>query len=105
MQTAVVVEWCDDAQMMAKAKARGWTEDAPESVLDLVDEDECSEAREFPSVTKAKAWASRNKARDFWRQPDIRVYQWPTARRLSWEREIVRHLRYVGDGLGWDDLT
>ena len=104
MHTVIFVQWCDDGQMMARAKARGWTEDAPESVHDLVDEDECNETREFPSVAKAKAWASRNKARDFWRQPSIRIYQWPSTRRLSWERETVRHLRYVGDGLGWKEL-
>ncbi len=105
METAVVVNWCDDAKMMALAKARGWTEDSANSILDLVDEDEADEAREFTTIAKAKGWARRNKERDFWRQPSVRVYAWPDRRRLSWQRETVKHVRYVGDGCGWDDLT
>ena len=101
----VCVTWCDDAKMMATAKARGWTEDSVESIHDLVDEDECDESREFPSIAKAKDWARRNKALDFWQSPVIRVYAWPNARRFSWERETVKRLRYVGDGCGWEDIT
>jgi hypothetical protein len=101
---AVVVQWCDDATMMAAAKAAGWDEDSAASILDLVDEDIATKAREFPSITKAKEWARRNKALDFWRQPAIKVYEWPNARRRDHERERVQFLRYVGDGLGWEDV-
>lgn len=105
MDKAVVVNWCDDAGMMALAKARGWTEDSSASILDLVDEDECDKTREFLTISKAKDWARRNRELDFWKQPSIRVYGWPDSRRRSWERETVKHLRYVGDGCGWDDIT
>ena len=99
------VQWVDDAKMMALARARGWTEDSADSIHDLVDEDEADKAREFPTITKAKDWAGRNKGLDFWGQPVIRVYQWPHSRRRDWERETVKRLRYVGDGCGWEDLT
>ena len=101
---SVVVEWTDTARVYALAKARGWTEDGPASLLDLVDEGECGETREFPSITKAKAWARRSRDRDLWNEPDIRVYAWPNEHRRSWEREQISHLRYVGDGLGWVEL-
>jgi hypothetical protein len=100
----VVVEWVDTGQMYDLAKARGWTEEGADSLLDLVQEDECERTREFPSVTKAKAWARRNRTMDLWNEPDIRVYEWPNAARRSWEREQTRHLRYIGDGCGWEEI-
>jgi len=105
MESAVIVQYCDNATMMALASARGWTEYSSDSIIDLVDEDEADVEREFPTLTKAKDWSRRNKALDFWNQPSIRVYEWPDRRRFSWQRETVKHLRYVGDGCGWDDLT
>lgn len=103
MQT-IVVHWCNDAKMMALAKERGWTEDSADSILDLVEEDEAETERGFPTITKAKEWARRNKTRDFWCQPSVRVYAWPDGRRMSWQRETVKHVRYVGDGCGWDHV-
>ena len=103
METAVFVHWCDDKKMLATARALGWTEDSDDNILDLVDEDVADAEREFPSITKAKAWARRNTALDFWRQPSIRVYSWPDRCRRSWQRETVRQLRYFGEGLGWDE--
>jgi len=105
--STIVVSWCDEAQMMEKAKARGWTDDGLDgpSIHDLVDEGDCERDREFTTLSKAKDWARRNKTLDFWGQPSIRVYEWPDQRRLSWQRETVKRLRYVGDGCGWEDLT
>lgn len=102
---AVIVEWIDTATVIAKAKERGWTEESADSLHDVVDVDYYSKTREFPSVTKAKAWASRNKTRDLWNQPSIYVYEWPNANRRSWERERVRHLRYQGGGDGWEEVA
>jgi hypothetical protein len=100
----VVVTWCHDKTMMELAAARGWTEDSELSINDLVEESEADQHREFPTVTKAKNWARRNKGLDFWRQPSIRVYEYPDARRLDWQRERVQHLRYIGDGYGWEAI-
>ena len=104
METAVIVNWCNDVKMVELAKARGWAEDT-DGILDFVEENEAKETREFPTLTKAKDWARRNKTRDFWHQPAIFVYEWPDRRRLSWQREVVTHIRLVGDGYGWDEIN
>lgn len=101
--TAIVVDYCDGAKMVALAKARGWVEDT-DGILDFVEEYEASVEREFPTLTKAKDWARRNKARDFWLQPAVRIYQWPDCKRLLWQRECVKHLRLIGDGYGWEEI-
>ena len=103
MEKAVVVSWCNSQKMIALAKGRGWVEDA-DGLLDYVKEHEAEETRECPTLAKAKDWARRNKASDFWGQPSIRVYTWPDRRRRSWQRETVRHIRLVGSGLGWEDI-
>lgn len=98
-----MVRWVNAEKMTALARSRGMTDDG-DGLLDYASEDECSESREFPSVAKAKDWARRNKALDLWHQPEIAVDAWPNSRRLSWERETVRRLRYVGGGLGWEEI-
>lgn len=100
----VCVEWCDDATMTAAAKAAGWTEDSADSILDFVDETSAVKARQFQTIAKAKDWARRNKALDFWGQPSVKVYEWLNDKRRSWERERISHMRYVGDGFGWEDV-
>jgi hypothetical protein len=105
MSRQVTVQWCDDAEMVKMAKDRGWTEDSPFSILDLVEEGEASKSKTFETMAKAKEWARRNKMNDFWRQPSVVVYEYPNNLMRSWQREIAKHLRYVGDGCGWDDLT
>lgn len=100
----IVIEWCDAEKMLALARSRGWSADSTESVLDHVREDEADAWREFASVTKARAWARRNRSLDFWNEPTLAVYEWPDSRRLSWQRECVQRERYVGDGCGWHDL-
>ena len=102
--STVIVQWCDDALMMAAVKAAGWHEDSADSILDLVDEGSSYKERAFPSMKKAKDGARRNKALDFWGQPSIKVYQYPCAKRRQWQAKCVAHLRYVGDGFGWEEL-
>ena len=104
----IVVQWCDDATMMRLARARGYSKDGDASLLDLVEEWEAEQTRQFASMVRAKAWAVRNRNLDLWGQPSIVVYEWPDERRQDWKRETVEHLRYVGDASGtgsaWEDL-
>lgn len=99
----VYVEWTDEARMISEATPKGWTEGA--SLADFIDMDAFYESREFPSVTKAKAWAVRNRKRDVWSQPEVTVYEWPDSNARSWERERVVSLRYQGDGDGWEEMA
>lgn len=99
----IVVSWCSEASMIQAATARGWTEG--ESLLDYVEPFDHEERKaEFSSVTKAKAWAVRNRMLDCWREPSIHVYAYPNERRRHWEQETVRSLRYSGGGDGWVDI-
>ncbi len=101
----VSVYWIDAALMQRLAIARGYLDDSSASWLDYVETDECEKSRGgFSSVTKAKAWAARNRGLDLWSQPEIACHEWPNARRLSYERTTTRRLRYVGDGYGWEEL-
>lgn len=105
MVRLIVVEWCDSDRMLELARSRGWDENSEASILDLVEESEAEHGRQFATIASAKSWARRNKVKDFWQQPSVRVYEYPDVRCLSWQRETVKHIRYVGDGCGWDDLT
>ncbi len=98
--TKVFVEWADDAEITRIAKLRGW--DGGDCLLDYADEDDAPKSREFSSVTKAKSWAARNRDLDLWRQPDIVVNEYQHGR--EWDYKTVRHLRYVGDGYGWEEI-
>lgn len=101
--SAIVVQWIDNTLLLQAAKDKGWTEEGNVDLTDVVDVDLFIKVREFPNLTRAKSWARRNRARDLWSQPCIVFFRWPDSRRLSWQRETTRRLRYVGDGLGWEE--
>lgn len=100
--------WIDDGAAQSAARAKGWTPDGADSLLDVlgvaIDCGDFDRVREFASAAKAKDWARRNKARDMWGQPEVVTYEWPDARQLSWERTCVKRERYIGDGLGWENI-
>lgn len=101
---SIVVNWIDEATVIAAAKKNGWAEG--ESLADYVNDinDYDKVKAGFSSVTKAKAWAVRNKALDIFSSPEVIIYEWPNARKFHWERERVKFLRYVGGGEGWEEL-
>lgn len=104
MNIAYVVKWTDTGSVMKAAESKGWSENSADSLADVVDFDSHTKEKEFASLAKAKNWARRNRSMDIWNEPDIAIYQWPNDRRLSWERETVRILRYIGNGLGWEEI-
>lgn len=100
----VVVCWIDEASVIAAATKNGWTEG--ESLADFVNDinDYDKVKAGFSSVTKAKAWAVRNKHLDIFSSPEVIVWEWPNYRKFHWERECIRFIRYSGDGMGWEEL-
>lgn len=100
----IVVSWIDEAAAIVAAKKNGWAEgeSLADFINDLNDYDKAKSG--FASVTKAKAWARRNKRLDVFSGPEVIVYEWPNERKLSWERERVQLMRYVGDGQGWESV-
>ena len=101
---SIVVWWIDEATVIAKAKESGWQEgeSLADYVNDLNDYDKTKVG--FSSVTKAKAWAVRNKRLDVYNSPEVLVYEWPNYRKFPWERECIRHLRYCHPGRGWEEM-
>lgn len=102
--TAYVVEWCDNIVILALAVSRGYVPDSNDPILDVVEENEATREREFPTYAKAKAWARRNRKLDLWETPSVKVYEWPDSRRFSWQCERLSHIRYIGDGNGWETI-
>lgn len=100
---SVEVGWIDDADMQALARERGYV--GENSLADFVDYGEVMRFKSgFSSVTKAKAWAVRNRTKDIFCNPEIRVYEYPDEHKHSYEAELVRYLRYIGSGDGWEEL-
>jgi hypothetical protein len=101
---SIVVNWIDEAAVIAAATKNGWTagESLADFVNDINDYDKVKDG--FSSVAKAKDWARRNRHLDVFGNPEVIVYEWPDERKLSWERERVQSMRYIGDGQGWEDV-
>lgn len=102
MAQSIIVNWIDEATVIAAATKNGWTlgESLADFVNDLNDYDKVKAG--FSSVTKAKDWARRNKCLDVFGNPEVIVYEWPNERKRPWERERVQFMRYLGDGQGWE---
>ncbi|OIQ69013.1 hypothetical protein GALL_493920 [mine drainage metagenome] len=81
----------------------GWKNDT-DGVLDYVDEAECDQEKEFATLKAARSWATRNRRRDLWSQPDLVVLEYPDAGRRDQDATSVQHERYIGDGCGWESV-